>query len=119
MQAKYSRILLKISGEALSGNKGPGFDTEALSGVAQQIADVVKLGVSVGIVVGGGNFWRGRQGDEMDRTTADYMGMMATVIKAPRAIFRQEYKAVQITDKTRRIRFGFHSCLETFLRSLF
>ena len=82
MQAKYSRILLKISGEALSGNKGHGFDTEALSGVAQQIADVVKLGVSVGIVVGGGNFWRGRQGDEMDRTTADYMGMMATVINA-------------------------------------
>lgn len=82
MQAKYSRILLKISGEALSGKKGHGFDTEALSGVAQQIADVVKLGVSVGIVVGGGNFWRGRHGDEMDRTTADYMGMMATVINA-------------------------------------
>ncbi|MBE5742283.1 MAG: UMP kinase [Clostridiales bacterium] len=82
MQAKYNRILLKISGEALSGDKGHGFDTEALSSVAQQIADVVKLGVSVGVVVGGGNFWRGRQGDEMDRTTADYMGMMATVINA-------------------------------------
>ncbi len=82
MQAKYNRILLKISGEALSGNKGHGFDTTALAGVAKQIANVQKLGVSVGVVVGGGNFWRGREGDEMDRTTADYMGMMATVINA-------------------------------------
>jgi len=82
MQSKYNRILLKISGEALSGSKGHGFDTEALSGVAKQIANVVKLGVSVGVVVGGGNFWRGRQGDEMERATADYMGMLATVINA-------------------------------------
>ncbi len=82
MQSKYNRILLKISGEALSGAKGHGFDTEALSGVAKQIANVVKLGVSVGVVVGGGNFWRGRQGDEMERATADYMGMLATVINA-------------------------------------
>ena len=82
MQAKYNRILLKISGEALSGNKGHGFDTTALASVAKQIANVQKLGVSVGVVVGGGNFWRGREGDEMDRTTADYMGMMATVINA-------------------------------------
>ena len=82
MQAKYKRILLKISGEALSGNKGHGYDTQALSSVAKQIADLSKLGVEVGVVVGGGNFWRGRQGDEMDRTTADYMGMLATVINA-------------------------------------
>ena len=82
MQAKYKRILLKISGEALSGEKGHGFDTEALKGVAMQISELNKLGVEVGVVVGGGNFWRGRQGDEMDRTTADYMGMLATVINA-------------------------------------
>ena len=82
MQAKYKRILLKISGEALSGEKGHGYDTNELSAVAKQIADVAKLGVQVGLVVGGGNFWRGRQGDEMDRTTADYMGMLATVINA-------------------------------------
>lgn len=82
MQAKYKRILLKISGEALSGDKGHGYDTKELSAVAKQIADVAKLGVQVGLVVGGGNFWRGRQGDEMDRTTADYMGMLATVINA-------------------------------------
>lgn len=82
MQAKYQRVLLKISGEALSGSKGHGYDTVALSSVAKQIADLSKLGVEVGVVVGGGNFWRGRQGDEMDRTTADYMGMLATVINA-------------------------------------
>ena len=82
MQAKYQRILLKISGEALSGAKGHGYDVNELSAVAKQIASVAKLGVGVGVVVGGGNFWRGRQGDEMDRTTADYMGMLATVINA-------------------------------------
>ena len=82
MVSSYKRILLKISGEALSGDKTHGFDTVALKGVAKQIADVMKLGVEVGVVVGGGNFWRGRQGDEMDRTTADYMGMLATVINA-------------------------------------
>ena len=82
MQAKYQRILLKISGEALSGTKGHGYDVNELASVAKQIASVAKLGVGVGVVVGGGNFWRGRQGDEMDRTTADYMGMLATVINA-------------------------------------
>lgn len=82
MQAKYNRILLKISGEALSGDKGHGYDVKELKAVAKQIASVAKLGVGVGVVVGGGNFWRGRQGDEMDRTTADYMGMLATVINA-------------------------------------
>ena len=62
MQAKYQRILLKISGEALSGEKGHGYDVNELSAVAKQIASVAKLGVGVGVVVGGGNFWRGRQG---------------------------------------------------------
>ena len=82
MKAKYKRILLKISGEALAGAKGHGYDVEELKGVAGQIAKIAALGVEVGVVVGGGNFWRGRQGDEMDRTTADYMGMLATVINA-------------------------------------
>ena len=82
MEAKYKRILLKISGEALSGEKGHGYDVEELKGVAEQIVKLQKAGVEVGVVVGGGNFWRGRQGDEMDRTTADYMGMLATVINA-------------------------------------
>ena len=82
MQAKYKRILLKISGEALSGHRGHGYDVKELTSVTKQIAELSKLGVEVGLVVGGGNFWRGREGDEMDRTTADYMGMLATVINA-------------------------------------
>lgn len=82
MQAKYKRVLLKISGEALSGSKGHGYEVSALEAVAAQIGTLVENGVQVGVVVGGGNFWRGRQGDEMDRTTADYMGMLATVINA-------------------------------------
>lgn len=82
MQAKYQRVLLKISGEALSGGKGHGYDTEALSQVTKQIADVAKLGVGVAIVVGGGNFWRGRSSGDMDRTRADHIGMLATVMNS-------------------------------------
>ena len=82
MEAKYKKILLKISGESLAGDKRHGFSTDALTATAKQIAKLNKLGVEIGVVVGGGNFWRGREGDEMDRTTADYMGMLATVINA-------------------------------------
>lgn len=80
--AKYKRIMLKISGEALAGEKGFGIDFEITNLIALQIKELVKLGVEIGIVVGGGNIWRGRTGEGMDRTTADYMGMMATCINA-------------------------------------
>ena len=80
--AKYKRIMLKISGEALAGEKGFGIDFEITNVIALQIKELVKLGVEIGIVVGGGNIWRGRSGEGMDRTTADYMGMMATCINA-------------------------------------
>ena len=80
--AKYKRIMLKLSGEALAGNNGFGIDFEFTAQIAQRIKDIVKLGVEVGVVVGGGNIWRGRTGEGMDRTTADYMGMMATCINA-------------------------------------
>ncbi len=80
--AKYKRVIIKISGEALAGAKGMGFDQAVLDRVVDQICKVHELGVQVGIVVGGGNFWRGRQGTEMDRATADHMGMLATVINA-------------------------------------
>jgi uridylate kinase len=80
--AKYKRIMLKISGEALAGEKGFGIDFEITNEIALQIKELVKLGVEIGIVVGGGNIWRGRSGEGMDRTTADYMGMMATCINA-------------------------------------
>lgn len=82
MEAKYKRIVIKISGEALSGTKGMGFDWDIVNKVVDQIAKVYELGVEIAIVVGGGNFWRGRQGLDMERTTADHMGMLATVINA-------------------------------------
>lgn len=78
----YQRILLKLSGEALAGERGFGLDTTTIQNIAKQIKEVVDMGVQVAIVVGGGNFWRGRSGTNMDRTTADYMGMMATVINS-------------------------------------
>lgn len=78
----YKRVLLKISGEALAGPQGFGLDTETINQIANQVKEVIEMGVQVAVVVGGGNFWRGRSGEGMDRTTADYMGMMATVINA-------------------------------------
>lgn len=82
MQPKYKRILLKISGEALAGAKGFGLDQEIIDGIIKQIKEVKELGVEIGIVIGAGNFWRGRQGTGMDRSTADYMGMLATCMNA-------------------------------------
>ena len=77
---KYKRILLKLSGEALAGKKGIGVDVETVGGICDKIKEVVEMGVQVAIVVGGGNFWRGRNGHQMERTTADYMGMLATAM---------------------------------------
>ncbi len=82
MDSKYKRVMLKISGEAMSGGKGFGLDTPTIDTIAEKIKEVVDLGVEVSIVVGGGNFWRGRSGGNMDRTRADHMGMLATVINS-------------------------------------
>jgi uridylate kinase len=79
---KYKRVVLKISGEALAGENKFGLNEAMLSQVAAQIKEIAELGVEIAIVVGGGNFWRGRTGKNMDRATADYMGMLATVINA-------------------------------------
>jgi uridylate kinase len=78
----YKRVLLKLSGEALSGNKGFGINNEVVGEIATAIKRVRELGVEVAVVVGGGNFWRGRTSEGMDRTTADYIGMLATVMNA-------------------------------------
>lgn len=78
----YKRALIKLSGEALSGAEGFGIDSAKVAAVTEQIKKVTESGCQIGIVVGGGNFWRGRQGTDMDRTTADHMGMLATVINA-------------------------------------
>ncbi len=80
--AKYKRVIIKLSGEALAGEKGFGLDESVIDYVVKQIKKVASEGVEVGIIIGGGNFWRGRQGSNMDRTTADHMGMLATVINS-------------------------------------
>ncbi|HKK95899.1 MAG TPA: UMP kinase [Anaerovoracaceae bacterium] len=82
MAVKYKRVLIKISGEALAGIGKFGIDPETTQIIAKQIKDINELGVQVGIVVGGGNFWRGRTSNFMDRATADYMGMLATVMNS-------------------------------------
>ncbi len=80
--AKYGRVVLKLSGEALAGEAGFGLDLDVVEKIAQQIKDIAALDVEVSVVVGGGNFWRGAKGQSqgMDRATSDYMGMLATVI---------------------------------------
>lgn len=86
------RILLKLSGEAISGSKGFGFDEATVVGVAKQVKQIVESGVEVGIVIGGGNFWRGRTSNTIDRTKADQIGMLATVMNCiyVSEIFRSE-----------------------------
>lgn len=82
MNTKYKRILLKVSGEALSGSKGTGFDMNVLSEVSKVVKRCHDAGVEIAVVVGGGNFWRGRDGHNMNRTRADHMGMLATVMNS-------------------------------------
>jgi uridylate kinase len=82
--AQFKRVLLKLSGEALMGQQGLGIDPDVVAGIAQEIAEVNKMGVEIGLVIGGGNIFRGLSASArgMDRVTADYMGMLATVINA-------------------------------------
>ena len=82
MALKYKRILLKISGEALGGEKGMGFDEPTMDAICGGVKKAHELGVQIGIVVGGGNFWRGRSSGKMDRMDADKIGMLATVMNA-------------------------------------
>lgn len=82
IEPKYKRVILKLSGEALAGEKGFGINTEVVTRVARDIHEIAQMGVEISIVVGGGNFWRGRDGKGMDRTTADHMGMLATVMNS-------------------------------------
>ena len=82
VKPKYKRVLLKLSGEALAGEQKTGIDPKVLGGICDKIKEVVEMGVQVAIVVGAGNFWRGKYGKDMERTTADYMGMLATAMNA-------------------------------------
>ena len=82
MSIAYKRILLKLSGEVLAGPAGKGIDNETVLQICQSVKKVADLGVEVGIVVGGGNFWRGRTSEHMDRTRADHIGMLATAMNS-------------------------------------
>ena len=82
MKPMYKRVLLKLSGEALAGDKGFGINNDVVNEIAVAIKKIQEIGVEVSVVVGGGNFWRGRTSEGMDRTTADYIGMLATVMNS-------------------------------------
>ena len=82
MEPKYKRILLKLSGEAMAGSNGQGLDFDTVLRICGAVKECADMGVQIGIVVGGGNFWRGRSSGKMDRTRADHMGMLATTINA-------------------------------------
>ncbi|MCD8341261.1 MAG: UMP kinase [Clostridiales bacterium] len=99
---KYKRVLLKISGEALAGTKHSGLDFEVIGNVCDAIKKCVDLGVQVGVVVGGGNFWRGKKdgGENMQRVRADHMGMLATTINALAVADVLEQKHVEVRVQT-------------------
>ena len=95
------RVLLKLSGEALAGEKHTGFDEATVVKVAKQVKQLVDDGVEVGVVIGGGNFWRGRTSENIDRTKADQIGMLATVMNCiyVSEIFRSEGMKTQVLTK--------------------
>ena len=103
---KYKRVLLKLSGEALAGEQKVGVDAETVGKICDKIKEVTQMGVQVAIVVGGGNFWRGRNGHQMERTTADYMGMLATAMNAlalqdaleARGVFSRVQTAIEMRE---------------------
>ncbi len=100
MTSVYKRVLLKVSGEALAGSDKFGISDEMLKDVATQIKEIHETGVQIGIVVGGGNFWRGRTGQSIDRATADYMGMMATVMNAMALTDALEKQGLEVVCQT-------------------
>lgn len=100
MKPKYKRIMLKISGEALAGEKGFGLDQPTIDAIALKVKECYDMGVEIAIVVGGGNFWRGRTGEGMDRSRADHMGMLATVINSLAMLDALEHLGVECRVQT-------------------
>ncbi|ARP50362.1 MULTISPECIES: UMP kinase [Caproicibacterium] len=100
MQPQYKRILLKLSGESLAGKEGHGIDFDTVMKICGPIKACSLMGVQIGIVVGGGNFWRGRSSGKMDRTRADHMGMLATAINALGVADALEQLGVQVRVQT-------------------
>ena len=96
MSIKYKRVLIKLSGEALAGDKGFGLDYPTVLEICKNIKDAYELGAEIGIVVGGGNFWRGRSSGDMERTRADQIGMLATVMNALSVADALEHLGVEV-----------------------
>ena len=105
-ELKYKRVLLKLSGEALAGEHKTGVDVETVGKICDKVKEIVEMGVEVAIVVGGGNFWRGRNGHQMERTTSDYMGMLATAMNGlalqdaleARGVFTRVQTAIEMRE---------------------
>ena len=112
---KYKRVLLKLSGEAFSGEAEYGFDASMVTKMARQIKQVVQMGVGIAIVVGGGNIWRGAKAEAngMDRVTADYAGMLATVINA--LTLQDALEKEEVITRTQSA-IGVHQVAEPFIR---
>ena len=100
MELKYKRVLLKLSGEALAGDKKTGLDFEVINNICASIKKCVEAGAEIGIVVGGGNFWRGRSSGNMDRTRADHIGMLATTMNALAVADSLESMGVEVRVQT-------------------
>ena len=100
MELKYKRILLKLSGEALAGDQHFGLNYDVINPICEAIRDAVALGVQIGIVVGGGNFWRGRSSGSMDRTRADHIGMLGTAMNALAVADALEHLGVDVRVQT-------------------
>jgi uridylate kinase len=113
---KYKRVLLKISGEALAGDQKRGLDFDVIGNVCDAVKKCLELGVQVGVVVGGGNFWRGKKdgGEDMVRVRADHMGMLATTINALAVADVLEQKGVPVRVQTA---IEMHSIAEPYIRS--
>lgn len=110
---KYKRILLKLSGEVLAGEKEFGIDTITLGKVCDNIKRIADMGVEIAIVVGGGNFWRGRKAVDMERTTADYMGMLATIMNGQALQDALEYRGLDTRLQTS---IEMHQIAEPYIR---
>ncbi|MBE6894223.1 MAG: UMP kinase [Ruminococcaceae bacterium] len=100
MSMKYKRVLIKLSGEALAGDKGFGLDYPTIVEICKNIKSAYDLGAEIGIVVGGGNFWRGRTSGDMERTRADQIGMLATVMNALSVADALEHLGVEVRVQT-------------------
>ena len=114
MEPVYKRILLKLSGEVLAGGQGHGFDFDVINSICTAVKKVSDLGVEIGLVVGGGNFWRGRSGGNMDRTRADHIGMLATVMNSLALADTLEQLGVPVRVQSA---IEMHQIAETYIRN--